>query len=480
MTGPTRPTGKKVMTIMMNANRGLRFRTKLALWYVGVFFAFFIALEIYSYYELRAVLFESLDAALSAEADRAAEDVDIGSGSLFAQSGDAPRPPISAAAAAFSLRVIDARGRVMGSHNAFPSIAGEAGPSAGFRTVVAGGHRYRLVTRDVPAAPLGAYFIQAAHPLDSIEAELSAALVRFFITLPVVLALAALGGIFLATTALKPVRRLTRIAESIRGDRLALRARHEGPDDEIGRLALAFDGMLDRLEASFLRERRFTADASHELRTPLAALKGGFEVTLSRPRSAEEYETALRSMKIQVDRLVSLSADLLLLARTGQSALKEDEGGVELDLLLDTCAEGLGDLFASRRLSLARDFEAGIVAIGSRDHIARLLMNLLENAGKYADEGGSIGLSLRRDGDKALVTVRNTGPGIGEGDLAHVFEPFYRSDGARSRRTGGAGLGLAIAREIAEAHGGSLSLASVEGVETVATLSLPIMRKKSG
>ncbi len=463
---------------MRSANRGLAFRTKLALWYVGVFFAFFIALEIYSYYELRAVLFESLDAALSAEADRAAEDVDIGSGSLFAQSGDAPRPPISAAAAAFSLRVVDAAGKEMGSHDAFPPFAGNARPTIGFQTLAARGHRYRVVTRGIPAAPPGAYFIQAAHPLDSIEAELSAALVRFFITLPVVLALAALGGIFLATTALIPVKRLTRIAESIRGDRLALRARHEGPDDEIGRLSRAFDGMLDRLEASFIRERRFTADASHELRTPLSALKGGIEVTLSRPRSAEEYETALRSMKTQVDRLVSLGADLLLLARTGQSALQEDEGGVELGLLLDACAEGLEELFATRRLFLSRDFPEKIVAVGSRDHIARLLMNLLENAGKYADEGGSIGLELRREGDRAIVTVRNTGPGISEDDLAHVFEPFYRSDGARSRRTGGAGLGLAIAREIAEAHGGSLSLASVEGIETVATLSLPIMRKK--
>lgn len=466
----------------MRGGKGLHFRTKLALWYLGVFVIFFLGLETYSYYELRSVLFEGLDAALAAEADRAAEDVDIGSGNLFAQSGDAPQAPVSAAAAAFSLRVVDASGAALGQRNGFPEGLGAAKPAVGFATVALGGHDYRIVTRPVPGAAPGSYFIQAAHALDTIEAELASAVARFLFILPVVLALAALGGVFLASAALRPVARLTRIAESIQGDRLALRSRYTGPDDEIGRLAHAFDGMLDRLEASFAREKRFTADASHELRTPLAALKGGVEVTLSRPRSAEEYEAALRGMRGEVNRLVSLSADLLLLARVGQSALDPDPEGVVLSTLLDSCAEGLTDRMAQRGLSLSRELGADLRVVGSRDHLARLFMNLLENAVKYADEGGSIRIRSFRESDRAIVSIANTGPGITPGELAHVFEPFYRGDGARSRRGGsggGAGLGLAIAREIAEAHGGSLSISSLEGGETLARVELPLFEKKT-
>jgi len=462
----------------MRSGKGLHFKTRLALWYLGIFVIFFLGLEIYSYYELRSVLFESLDAALAAEADRAAEDVDIGSGNLFAQSGDPPQAPVSAAAAAFSLRVVDASGAALGQRNGFPEIVPTLKPAVGFATVAAGGHDYRIVTRPIPSAAGGIYFIQAAHALDAIEGELASAVTRFLLILPLVLALAALGGIFLASAALRPVARLTRIAESVHGDRLALRSRYAGPDDEIGRLAHAFDGMLDRLEASFAREKRFTADASHELRTPLAALKGGVEVTLSRQRTAGEYEAALRGMKGEVDRLVSLSADLLLLARVGQAAIEPDPEGVDLRTLLDSCADGLSDQTARRGISLSRELEADVSVAGSRDILARLFMNLFENAVKYADEGGSIQVRSLASGDRAIVSIVNTGPGIAPAELAHVFEPFYRGDGARSRRSGGAGLGLAIAREIAEAHGGDISLSSGEDGETLALVHLPILDKR--
>lgn len=461
----------------MRAARGLRFRTRLAIWYLGAFATFFVALEVYSYYELRSILLDSVDASLAAEADRAAEDVDVGSGDLFAQGGDTAQAPMSAAAAAFSFRVVDASGAALGQRNGFPIVGGfpPAGtlPLPGFSTVRVGDHDFRVVTRDIPGtATLGRYYLQAAHSLDAIEAELSSAIRRFVIALPAILLLAALGGLFLATKAMRPIGRLTLVAESVRDDRLALRTRYEGPDDEIGRLARAFDLMLDRLEASFAREKRFTADASHELRTPLAALKGGIEVTLSRPRSAEEYEETLHSMKSAVDRLVSLGSDLLLLARMGSTALVPDAGGVDLRGLLDSCAEVLEEQVEEKRLSMSRNLAEGLVVVGSRDHLARLFMNLLENAVKYAEEGGEVSIASSREGDRAIVRVANTGPGICAGDLAQVFDPFFRGDSARSRRTGGSGLGLAIAREIAEAHRGSLSLSSTEGVETVATVIL--------
>jgi len=464
----------------MSRRAGFRFRTKLVLWYLGAFIVFFLALEGYNYCELRAILLDSVDASLATEAERVAEDADIGGDGFLVAGDESGRQSVSAAAAAFSFRIVDATGATLVRRNGFPSIASPPSPASGFATVASGGRRYRIVTRKIPGIPpQKAYSLQAAHSLDAMEGELGTAIERFLIALPILLALATVGGLFLAATALGPVERLTRVAGSVSGDRLALRSRYDGPDDEIGRLARSFDAMLDRLEASFAREKRFTADASHELRTPLTALKGGIQVILSRPRGAEEYAAALNSMKGEVDRLVELAADLLLLARAGATASVPDEGGIDLCLLLDLCAEGMSQRASERGLPLRRDFGSGLPVAGSRDHLARLFMNLIENAVKYADEGGSVSVRASREGNRALVRIANSGPGISAADLEHVFEPFFRGDAARSRRTGGSGLGLAIAREIAEAHGGNLSLRSTEGVETVATVVLPLLGQAS-
>ena len=242
---------------------------------------------------------------------------------------------------------------------------------------------------------------------------------------------------------------------------------------ELGRLAAAFDRMLERLDQAFQRERRFVSDVSHELRTPLTALRGRIEVTLTRPRSRPEYEDTLRILETEVARLTRLSEDLLLLARFDRGALAPRLEQVDLSLLLASVAEQVRPLAQARSLMLAEDVEPDLGLRADPDQLHRLFLNLLDNAVKFTDDGGRVSLSGRRRGGLIEVEVSDTGVGIGAEHLGSVFDRFYRAEESRARATGGHGLGLAIASEIARAHGGDLSARSRPGAGSAFTVTLP-------
>ena len=261
-------------------------------------------------------------------------------------------------------------------------------------------------------------------------------------------------------------------AEQITGSDLSGRMGPQG-SEELGRLAAAFDRMLERLDKAFQRERRFVADVSHELRTPLTALRGRIEVTLTRPRSRSEYEDTLRSLEREVARLTRLSEDLLLLARFDRGALTPRTEQVDLSGLLASVGEQVRPLAQARSQKLVEDVEPDLGLRADPDQLIRLFFNLLDNALKFTGDGGRIELIGRRNGESITVEVSDTGAGIGPEHLDSVFDRFYRAEGSRSRATGGHGLGLAIASEIARAHGGTLSASSRLGEGSTFMVTLP-------
>ena len=287
------------------------------------------------------------------------------------------------------------------------------------------------------------------------------------------LLLAGSGGLILADRALRPIDRITRTAQRIGAGDLAQRLGYRGPPDEIGRLAATFDKMLDRLQAAFVRERRFTADASHELRTPLTALKGRIEVTRSRPRSRTEYDTALNDMGKEVDRLIRLSTDLLFLARLDQGGSRRQPEALNLSHLLEAVIDQVQPLAETKNLSVVKQFPPTLSVRGHPDHLIRLLLNLLDNAIKYTPRGGQVTVQGTNQEKAAEVKISDTGPGIPLEHQPHLFEPFYRVETARSSSHGGSGLGLTIAYEIARADGGELSVQSQPDQGTTVTVHLP-------
>ena len=288
--------------------------------------------------------------------------------------------------------------------------------------------------------------------LDERSSALSNLAVLLAIVGPLALIVASLAGYWLASAALRPVELMRRRAAAVSASEPGLRLPLPPAEDEIRRLGFTLNEMLSRLEASLARERLFVANASHELRTPLATLKAELDLALRRERSADELREAVRSADAEVDRLSSLADDLLVLARADEGQLPIRRTQVNVAELLGRVAQRFDRAGADIRI----DAPAGIRVLADRQRLEQALDNLLDNARRYA----SGAVTLRAIATEAGVEfhVEDNGPGFPPGFADRAFERFMRADRGRGGR--GAGLGLALVRTIAQAHGGDAGAAN--------------------
>jgi heavy metal sensor kinase len=298
---------------------------------------------------------------------------------------------------------------------------------------------------------------------------------------PIGLALAALGGWWLAGRSLKPVDKMTASASAIAlGDAtstsLATRIDVPNTGDELARLAITYNQMLERLENAFSKQQRFVADASHELRTPLTAIRGNIDV-LHRQASvgaigSDELAESLEDLRRESARMGRLIQDLLTLARSDASSESEPKDQIRLDEVVDDAMKTASGLTSGQHLTINPLTEITIRA--NRDRMIELILILVENAIRHTPAGGEISVSLEREGGVARLIVQDTGEGIAPDHLPYVFERFFRADKSRDRASGGTGLGLAIARDISRQHGGDIAVESAPGAGATFTVRLPI------
>jgi heavy metal sensor kinase len=314
--------------------------------------------------------------------------------------------------------------------------------------------------------------LQAGVSLENIDDTLRLLRRVLLVLAPAMLLLASGGGWFLAQRALAPIDRITRTAQRISAENLSGRIALDGPEDEVGRLARTFDAMLARLEAAFVRQRQFTADASHELRTPLTAIIGQIDVAVERPRSADGYRETLLGVREQAQRLARLASDLLFLARADAQPIVQRAEPVDLQTLLPAIVAQVEPLASERGQTITLAAVA-LVVHGNEDMLIRLILNLLDNAIRYTPPGGQIAVGCARDREHTVIRVHDSGPGIAPEHLPQLFERFYRVDRGRNRAQGGSGLGLAIAQSIAQAHGGSIGVESIVGQGSTFVVYLP-------
>jgi len=291
---------------------------------------------------------------------------------------------------------------------------------------------------------------------------------------PVALLLAGGGGWILARKALQPVDQMTETARRISAEHLDRQVHGSGTGDELDRLAQTLNEMLGRLNIAFQEIRQFSADASHELQTPLTVLKGEIEVGLRSPRRPEEYQAILRSALEETDRIARLVEGLLLLSRSDAGVLRMDRRPMNLKSLIEEVMKEVQPLAGSHSVKLRTGPMEPAQVQGDPDHLRRLLLNLVDNGIKYTPSGGSVEISLRTDGKWAELQVSDTGIGIAGEDQEKIFRRFYRTAGARAQGESGAGLGLAIARSIVEAHGGQIQVESTVGQGSLFTIFLPL------
>jgi heavy metal sensor kinase len=295
--------------------------------------------------------------------------------------------------------------------------------------------------------------------------------------IPIAIILASLGGYFLARKSLAPVVAMSSQAGRIGAENLHERLPIQNAKDELGRLAASFNELLERVDQSFERQRRFMSDASHELRTPAAILRGESEVALSRAeRPAEEYRESLAVLHAEAQRLTQIVEDLFTLTRAdaGQYPLSPKE--FYLDELVADCTHAARSLASAKQITLTCEVPEELPIRGDEALLRRMILNLLDNAIKYTPPGGRVSVTCERAGNEYALNVTDSGAGIPEDLHQRVFERFFRADKARTRSErdgGGAGLGLSIARWIAEAHHGRLLLARSDASGSTFTALLP-------
>jgi heavy metal sensor kinase len=348
--------------------------------------------------------------------------------------------------------------------------------AAGNRNVSVGDENFRVHTLPLEKNGRVSGVLEVGESQGDIADTLRTLLLILAIAYPATLALASFGGVFLAGRALAPIDRITQQARRISAEDLGKRLDLQLPDDEVGRLARTFDDMIARLDEAFRRQRQFTADASHELRTPLTAMKGQIEVALSKPREAASYQKVLQAVNEDVERMIRLVGSLLTLARADAGQLPLARESIEVADLVRAAVEQVRPLAEERGIVLSAELGPAVALRADEDLLLQLLLNLLDNAIKYTEPGGEAIAGWRLAGQQVELWVRDSGAGISVQDLPHLFDRFYRVDKGRSRADGGAGLGLAISRWIAEAHGGSISVQSAPSEGTTFTVRLPAAR----
>lgn len=292
------------------------------------------------------------------------------------------------------------------------------------------------------------------------------------IVLPAVVWLAAAAaGRWYCRKALRPLLDMAEAARSTKPDDFDARLPVPKRRDELGELALAFNGLLDRLARAFDRQRRFVGDAAHQLRTPLTALRGSIDVTLRRDRTTEEYRQALLRAGERTEDLQNVVTSLLFLARSEAEAPLVDLREVDLAEWLPRYATRWES--HPRFADLAFRVEASRSVSISPALVEQALDNLIDNALKYSDPGAPVTVAVQSEGDDALLSVEDRGMGVSPDAREAVFEPFYRSSQARLSEASGTGLGLALVKRIAEAHGGSATCENVAGGGSRFTIRFP-------
>jgi signal transduction histidine kinase len=327
----------------------------------------------------------------------------------------------------------------------FPSIDGA--PRAGI--FEGGSYRFALMP-----LRLGDHPALLEDGVDARPVRDSIARLRAIVLLltPLLLLTSVMGGYWLAGRSLAPINSLAQDLAGIDPGDLGRRLPVRSARDEVARLGMSINALLDRLETASRSERRFLSDAAHELRTPLAVLRTGLEVELNRERRPEELRQALESALREVIALCGAADELLAISQLGEETYLQ-RAALNLSELAREVSETVDPLIEAKHLTLEVSCSQGLRVSGNRDHLRRLLLNLIDNAIKFTPEHGRVAVVLEKEDRRALLRISDSGPGIAQDDLPLVFDRFYRGG---AQKAPGNGLGLSLCKEIVRLHKGEI------------------------
>jgi len=385
-----------------------------------------------------------------------------------------------------SFRLLDDRGHVLVNSDPEQRLRGVQIPATDSSSNFSGGS-FETITIPNSRTPVRVctwlfepengqiYIVQVAYLLDRVTRSLTIFRWVCIAALFVVSIAALAGGRIIATRSLRPIQAMTAKANQISVKELDERLPRTDTGDELDHLAETLNKMLDRVQQYVTGLRQFTADASHEFRTPLAALRGNAEVALTRHRTEAELRQVIEESIEQYDRLGRIAEDLLLLARADAGHLHIKREKVSLDEAIDDVVDLYRPLAQDQDIELTFTDCNAIWLEADSSRLRQMIGNLIDNAIKYGGAKGKVTVALSSEDSTAQITVADNGPGLTPEQLSRVFDRFYRVDPSRSAQNpGGAGLGLAICRTIAEAHGGRIDISSAPGKGTSISVFIPV------
>jgi heavy metal sensor kinase len=461
-------------------------RTRLTLWYVGIFgllFAAYICTACFvQYWQLKRQLYhaevqdmETVQGLLYFTAD----------GQLSLHEGYFNRPE-SRLLLDRLLEVLDLNGHVLfrnrkldGNTLGSRLLRDEGANDFSPRSLRLADGTPVLVISHVHVLQETPVLIRLAYSTEPLKVQTFQLLGLLALILPIALIAAGFAGYRLAVKVLDPLEQMASQTERITARRLNERIPVKNPDDELGHMALVLNGLLVRLEESFEQLQRFTSDVSHELRTPLAAMRSVGEVGLQEEHDAEKYRDIIGSMLEEVAKLTTMIDTLLTIAHADSGAIQLQQTTFALMDLVHEAVAVVGVLAEDKKQTLSLTGNQGALVRADRAFLRMALVNLLDNAVKYSPAGSSIHVSLHVGSDTGPahfveLAIQDEGPGIPEGAQQRVFDRFYRLDDARSRDSGGFGLGLPIAKWAVEAHGGNITVKTALPTGAIFCIKLPI------
>lgn len=474
----------------------LGIRLQLMLWYTGVFALLLILAGIVLYKHLEISLNESMDGTLHIRAQQIANGISVDQyGNLHLDQATANLPGFQDRTNAprighinddIMVGLLDAHGKILHTTPAFRTLHI---PQQSITDPLHGMHwegtiatnkdeeEVRLysanITRNgktIVIIQVGQYTGALKDTLHHVSEELL--LIGIFVILG-----GALGSYWLAARAFQPIHHLILTARSIKGGDLHQRVPVPAAHDELRYLAITLNEMIESLDRVLTLQRRFVSDASHELRTPVAVIRNMTDIALLQASSPQEYETVLRNVNAEAERLGHLISDLLALARGDEGRAHFEIETLRLDQIAEAVLENAETLAQERQVTLHSNLAEPVTMQGDETRLIQVIMNLLDNAILYNKAGGSVTMSVKNAGPDVLLIVQDTGIGIAEKDIPHIFERFYRVDQARTRREGGSsGLGLAIVEWIVKVHQGTIQVESQPGEGSTFIVRLPAQR----
>jgi len=450
-------------------------RVRLTAWYALVLTLMLVAYAAATFVAVRHEFFEQFDDQLHDDFETAEGFLTTTGGGRVVWSGDSRHDPDNDEDRGSDVWL--ASGEQVyrsGASASLPPVALAAtSAQPRYETIVAKDRPWRTLT-GTSLVGGRAVVLRVSRAETRLRSQLWEILVVLVLGLPVVVVLAGVGGYVLARRALTPIDHLASEARRITAERLHERLSVSNQHDEIGRLAAVINDAFARLESSFDQLRRFTADASHELRTPLSVIRGIGEAGLGETRTPAEYKEAIGSMLEEVDRLTNLVDTLLRLSHGDAGTVRLARSAIDVGQLTRDAVSALGILAEERNQRVTVEAAEGISATADRLVLREAITNVVDNAIKYSPPASSIRVRVYADGNQAHLTVADEGPGIATADRERIFDRFFRLDEARSRDSGGAGLGLAIAKWAVEVNGGRIIVENGANGGSVFRIVLPI------